>query len=228
MSGEHQDAATEPIGSVLNRYAAQQIAGLQHAYLRGDPGARSRLAQLRRCDPVDDEQLLQAWEAAFEDPPVALIGAGDAPSMPERALVSALHLYAVHQQSKSARMHVGGVGLGAAIKRLANPGDAASQEKPVMRRYHALSTATEFGEAMHHLRGLVSRFRAEDIPLDYARLATDLFFLSMPATRTSVRLAWARDLVRPARAKNPSDPEAGDPASHGEAGETEPASLAET
>lgn len=202
---ERNETQAEPLWRVLGSYAAKQLGRLQGGYLSGASWAKADLAQLRNIDPTRDDRLLMAWEATFADPPAEFVGRGDDPSTSERVLVSTMHLYAVHQQSKTEPMHVNGVGLGTAIRRLSNPADAESREKPVMRRYHALTTATELPEMLHHLRGLVSQMRAAGVALDYARLATDLFFLSHEKTRTRVRLAWARELVRSAKKNSEED-----------------------
>lgn len=184
---------------ILRQYAGAQVQRLQNGYLRESPDAKAGLALLRKVDPTRDDRLLLAWEATFHDPPGELIGHGDRTSLSERVLVTTMHLYAIHQQSKSEPMHVNGTGLGSAIRHLANPNDAESRERPVMRRYHALTTATRFAETVQHLRGLVSQMRSSGVPLDYAQLALDLYLLDSERTRTRVRLAWARDLTRPTK-----------------------------
>lgn len=188
--------------ALISSYMDKKLHRLQQGYLRRTPTAKADLAMLRNIDPANDEQLVMAWESAFDDAPAQLMGRGDAPTATERVVVSGLHLYAVHQQSLAIPMHELGRGLGTAIRTLANPTDSDNREKPVMRRYHSLSSATEYAEIMHHLRGLVSQFRAAKIPLDYAQLTRDLYLLLNPETRTRVRLAWARDLTRKSR---PSD-----------------------
>ncbi|MGO1543348.1 MAG: type I-E CRISPR-associated protein Cse2/CasB [Gulosibacter sp.] len=188
--------------ALINSYMVKRLHRLQQTYLQRTATAKADLATLRSIDPTKDDRLVMAWEASFDDAPVELVGRGDAPTKAERVVVSGLHLYAVHQQSLAVPMHELGRGLGTAIRALANPSDSESREKPVMRRYHALSTATEYSEIMHHLRGLVSQFRSSKIPLDYAKLTTDLYFLLNPETRTRVRLAWARDLARKSKAED--------------------------
>lgn len=195
MSGA-EDTKHEPVWKVLRGYASHQLKRLQGGYLRGASASKADLALLRKTDPSQDDRLLLAWEAVFRDPPERLLGRGDSLTEAERALGTALHLYALHQQSRGEPMHVDGMGLGKAIRRLANPSDAESRERPVMRRYHSLTTATDLPEATQHLRGLVRQMRSEGIPLDYAQLTVDLFQIQRDNTRTSVRLRWARDLTR--------------------------------
>lgn len=188
---------------MLKRYAGEQVGRLQTGYLRGTAQSKADLALLRKVDPAQDDRLLLAWEATFQDPPAELMGRGDTPEPTERVLVTALHLFAIHQQSKAEPMHVSGIGLGAAIRQLTNPNDAESRTAPVMRRYHALTTATGLGETTQHLRGLVSQLREKGAPLDYAQLALDLLLLDSERTRSGVRLRWARDLTR--AAQNPEE-----------------------
>lgn len=213
MTGRNEDRRA-PDSRVLEDYAAKQLQRLQRGYLRQDSAAKADLAQLRRADPARDEQLLSVWAIAFADAPEELVSdetsfSDDEELSPaERAWVSALCLYATHQQSKAEPMHVRGVGLGKAIRHLVNPVDADSREKPVMRRYHALTTANEMPELLHHLRGLVSLMRAEGVALDYVRLALDLYFLAFDSARTRVRLGWARDLTRSTRQQSADDTDA--------------------
>lgn len=206
MSDSSPPRGEEHVWETLERYTGGRVTGLQKQYLSDSPAAKAALAQLRRCDPASDEGVLEAWEIAFSGAPSELIGRGDAPTRAERALATALHLYALHQQSKQDPMHAAGKGLGSAIRKLASPEDPDSRERPVMRRYHALTTATERTEVLHHLRGLIRQLRDAGIPIDYARLASDLYFLSSPGSRTRVRLAWARDLTRRPRDES-TDPE---------------------
>ena len=193
---EKPESDREPRPRNAQGYAGQVVSQLQGTYQSGVPSARATMAQLRRLDPATDEGVLEAMSIAFTDPPEEILGRGDNASREEIAVASALVLYSIHQQSKSQPMHVPGVGLGAAVRRLANPGDADSREKPVMRRFQSLNTATDIKEILYHLRGLVQQFRANDVPLDYSRLTRDLLRLQQPRSVTSVRLGWARDLSR--------------------------------
>lgn len=187
---------TGGVGAQIRAHVTGHVGQLQSRYLAKDPRARAVLAELRRASPSSDQGTLQALTLGFKDVPESLIGQGDEPTRAEKAIATALSLYAVHQQSLTEGAHRSGQGLGKAVRSLANPADAESREKPVMRRFNALATAANTNEALHHLRGLVQQFRAEKIPLDYGQLAEDLYWLQGPAGRTRVRLRWARDLAR--------------------------------
>ncbi len=180
----------------LRSHVAKHVSQMQKRYLAKDPRARATLAELRRANPSSDEGILRALTIGFQEVPASLVGYGDKPSRAESAIAISLILYATHQQSLSEVAHQAGWGLGRAVRKLANPSEGDTREKPVMRRFNALATSTSLDEATVHLRGLITQFRNEKIPLDYGRLAEDLYWLQSPQSRTRVRLGWARDLAR--------------------------------
>ena len=45
----------------------------------------------------------------------------------------------------------------------------------------------------HDMRGMIQMLRAKDIPLDYPRLASDLYELQFLDRAPAVRLNWGRD-----------------------------------
>lgn len=196
--GEHDGWRRLP-RTELGRFVSRRAAELQRAYLDGSPAAKGALARLRRTVGRPSGADPAAWEVVYVDFPEDLVGHGDAPSREEVAAHEALGLLAVHLQSAGQPVHVPGVGLGQAVRRLASPSDGASREKPVMRRFQALGTAEVLDEALHHARGLVQQFRhppgsTVPIGLDYGLLAEDLVDLQQPRRRDAVRLRWARDL----------------------------------
>lgn len=154
-------------------------------------GTTAILARLRRAvgkPPGWDPDL---WELTLSDVPGRVVS--DAPTNQERAVHTALTLYAVHQQSRPEPMHVRGHGLGRAVRSLAS---ATQAESAVRRRFDAAATATTFEEAVHHLRGLITQLRAHRVPLDYGQLADDLHQLQDPRRADAVRLRWGRQYYR--------------------------------
>lgn len=127
---------------------------------------------------------------------------GDDPTREEVAVHVALTLYAVNQQSRDSGAHRPGIGLGHAVSRLerARGGSPADQDEgkvsPVRRRFDAVVTASSIGELTHHLRGLVTLMRAEDIGLDYGLLADDLVQFQQAGGQDAVRRRWGRQLYR--------------------------------
>lgn len=183
-------------------HVRRKLSWLQEAYCdqrhREHSPATATLARLRRGVGKEPGDLPELWEITFDGLPNP---AGEPDRDPERtvdspllrlerAVYTALTLYAVHQQSKSARMHqAGGNGLGAAVRLLA----WRTNENAVRRRFEALGTADSLAEAVNHARGLITQLRGEEIPLDYGRLADDLQRLQDRRYAPAVRRRWGRD-----------------------------------
>ena len=157
---------------------------------------KAQLAKLRHGlgrKPGDDPEL---WAALFEDLPEALEGGGDGPSSVEIAVYAALTLYAVHQQGKdpvTEPMHEEGCRMGNAIAKLAVKEHDENTFEAIRKRFNKVATSSDINELAWHLRGIVQLLRRESIPLDYAKLASDLYRYQNPEYVSSVRLRWGRD-----------------------------------
>ena len=160
--------------------------GLQNRYLHNEAQARGELAALRSAVAREPGEVPDTWELTQVEVPD---NAGDAPTREEIAVHTAMTLYAVHQQSRTAPMFRPGVGLGRAARELVG----RDEENPsAQKRFNALVTSTTVAELRHHLRGFVSQLRARDIALDHAMLADDITRFQRPNGAKQVRLAWAR------------------------------------
>ena len=161
-------------------------SGLQNRYLHNEAQARGQMAALRGAIAREPGEVPEVWELTQVKVPD---NAGDAPTPEEIAVHTAMTLYAVHQQSRTAPMFRPGVGLGRAARELVG----RDEENPsAQRRFNALVTSTTVAELRHHLRGFVSQLRARDIALDHAMLADDITRFQRPNGAKQVRLAWAR------------------------------------
>lgn len=164
----------------------------RHLYLSRERSATvATLARLRAGlgrEPGDDPTL---WSVTLDGAPGE--PRGDEPTCEERAVYTALTLYATHQQARDQAMHTAGAGLGQAVARLdrARPG-AGEGVSPVRRRFDAAVTSVTLTELSQHLRGLVSQMRGESIGLDYGMLADDLFQFQLPGWAPTVRRRWGR------------------------------------
>lgn len=181
--------ALRDLGAVVD----QRVRNLQRMYIANTSSpARALLAQLRNAVGSEPGAVPAVWDLTVG----ALPGPDrptDDPTREENAAHAALTLYAYHQQSRTDPMHVRGVGLGTAVRRLAA---ATGNEVAVRRRFDAVATATSFAETTHHLRGLVTQLRGARLPLDYGLLADDLVTLQTPDRADRVRLRWAREYYR--------------------------------
>lgn len=185
----------------LATFVSSRVEPLQAEYLRDNRTGRadSRLARLRRAVTTAPGEDPAVWELTLDGVPFA--SRTDEPSPSERAVHTALTLYAVHQQSQRVRVHQRGWSLGRAVRALVASRDAlgdAEREGAVRRRFDALISATSYDEIAYQLRGLVQQFRSADppIPLDYGRLAEDLDALQSRQRAPGVLLRWGRDYHR--------------------------------
>ena len=152
---------------------------------------RAELAKLRRGIGHEPGELPDLWGSLLQGMPASFYGT-NGPSHEEWAVYLALTLYALHQQSNdTVCVSQLGCTLGRAVR-------------SILRRFNALATAEEITEISHHLRGMIQLLRAakpDSIPLDYPRLAVDLYGLQCDAPQlaqlpANIRLRWGQDLYR--------------------------------
>lgn len=196
----------DPRVTAIEERVGDIVSNLQEQYVRSDPTPYSRrvLAELRRAvgKPVEDCLDLLVYVADPKAPTAPGSPADDDPTPSERAGLAALSLYALHQQSKSVRMHRDrdDFGFGGACGYIKGP--AGAENPGVVRRFRALSTSSSLEELTHHARGLVQLMRRVDVGFDYGRFAADLLLFQIPERRDGVLLRWGRDFYR---AQHPSD-----------------------
>lgn len=159
---------------------------------------KAHLANLRRGIGKTPGDMPELWGLLFGDIPEELLSRNGEPTREEWAIYTALTLYALHQQGRNLReknMHAkhDEGRLGCAVGRLVRDED---DRERVARRFNAFATASDMQEAAHHLRGLVQLLRGEDIPLDYVRLAGELYRFQSPNDAPGVRLGWGQDFYR--------------------------------
>ncbi len=201
------DANASKPDAAVQRYVSQRVAKLQGMLLSdaGHSAAARTLAELRRAVSSAPGADPSIWVIEFEEMPTCLRGTLNEPSAGEWAVHGALTLFAVHQQSQRTSMHqVGapyslGASVRAFVKRRVEKKDSAyadTEDGRLPTRFAALVTAVSMGERMHYLRQIVQLLRGESIPLDYGRLARDLYDLQNPYRADAVRLAWGRAYTR--------------------------------
>lgn len=191
---------TEGSEKSIASFVHARITSIQSDYLSPDrkPRGARRLATLRHALAMPIGSSADAWPLEFEGLPLELVGRGSEPSPGESAVHYALSLYAHHQQGKTSPMYVGGKEnrLGSAVRTLVRKErDRYSnlEDGEMPRRFKALITAESVEEAVHYARQLVQQLRSAGIPVDYAKLAAQLYNLQNPYRANAVRLAWGRE-----------------------------------
>ncbi|MER6152200.1 type I-E CRISPR-associated protein Cse2/CasB [Streptomyces hirsutus] len=200
--------ASVPVYQRVADLAAAHIAPWQEGYLQDRSQAVAALARLRRGAGRAAGELPDLWSLIDTDPLHGTGGEANAHASPEPArrlsereliraedaLHAALTLWAFHQQSRGAPMHrrhtrERPAGLGAAVRRLM-PADGV--DEPVRKRLVRAGSAPDLVTLTQRLRDLVALLRREDVPLDYALLAGQLYVWQWPDGPAAVRRRWGR------------------------------------
>lgn len=181
---------------MLEAYMARQLYRLANDANEGR--VRAQLANLRRGIGRKPGDLPELWGLLFAEMSEEMMSRSGEPTREEWAIYTALTLYAQHQQGKNIReksMHCreDAGRLGYAISRLVS---SEEERERIARRFNAFATAKDMQEVAYYLRGLIQLLRAEDIPLDYVRLARDLYEFQSPIFAPGVRLRWGQDFYR--------------------------------
>ncbi|MFD8799943.1 type I-E CRISPR-associated protein Cse2/CasB [Streptomyces atroolivaceus] len=190
--------ATTPREQVA-RLAAQHLAPLQRGYLADQSREVAALARLRRGAGREAGQLPDLW-SLIDTGPLHVTPDGARPLSEndlvraEDALHVALTLWALHQQSRPTGMHQTDRrnerrGLGTAVRRMMRPGEI---DEPLRKRLVRAGTAPDLASLAQRLRDIVVLLRREDIPLDYALLAGQLYTWQRPGGADTVRREWGR------------------------------------
>lgn len=176
----------------IRGYVTAEVSRLQKGYLTGSSRSRADISHLRRSigKPLgsDPTILPLVVDAA------AVESTLDVPTYAENAILGALSLYALHQQSQTRGMHVEGIRFGSALSHIRI--DGGNERQGVVRRFDGVMTASTLPETLRKARGLVQLLKQAEQPLDYGLFAEDLYRLQSPYSAAGVRLRWGRDFYR--------------------------------
>ena len=175
------------VESKLNEYSRNANEGY----------VRAHLAQLRRGIGRIPGDAPEIWGILFADMPEEMMSRNDKPTKEEWAVYTALTLYALHQQGNDIQkenMYRQNFRLGLSVAGLVK--DEKKDRERIAGRFNAFATANDMQEAAYYLRGLIQLLRAANIPLDYVRLAQELYRFQDPDEAPKVRLAWGQDFYR--------------------------------
>lgn len=167
--------------------------------LENEPLKRATLANLRNSvnKPLVDN--MEAFAFIFENLPEEFLGKGTEFNIREKAIITSLQLYALHQQgiSESVLLDEGenkwenmGYSL-SALREVEDP-------KSIDRRFNAMITASTYEEFVHYLRQMISLLKSKkksQVKVNYARLASDLGDF-LWGKQESIRLKWSRNYYR--------------------------------
>lgn len=204
--------AAVPVHQRVAELAAAHIGSWQEGYLKDRSPAVAALARLRRGAGREAGETPDLWNLIDTDP-LHTPAAGTWPLSEqelvrsENALHAALTLWAFHQQSRGTPMHrrhtrERPAGLGAAVRRLMSTDGV---DEPVRKRLVRAGTAPDLVTLTQRLRDIVTLLRRDDIPLDYALLAGQLYLWQWPDGPAAVRRRWGRSFHEQRRPRPASD-----------------------
>ncbi|MEU3654814.1 type I-E CRISPR-associated protein Cse2/CasB [Streptomyces sp. NPDC032161] len=205
-----------PIRALVEQATRSYIINLQPRYLRDESSAVAELARLRRGAGKRAHAVKDLWGMDSLDNLVVLLAElADPPRQKEaekaeEAVFLASTLWALHQQSRREKgMHADRHNLGGAVRALIRQramGGTDEEESALLKRLVRVGTAESFDSAAVRLREIVLLLRSapDPLPLDYARLAGQLYRWQHRPDRPGVQREWGREfhLAAVPRGKN--------------------------
>lgn len=158
------------------------------------PSTKATLSNLRNSigRPISDK--VKSLQIIFEYMPKELLSNSFEMTKEEKAILTTLELYAIHQQSNTESVNGINEGnwnnIGYSFKSLRTEGEAGNS---IDKRFNALVTSATFDELAYHLRQMVKllKSKSKNTKVDYPSLAGDLYnFLWENDER--IRLNWER------------------------------------
>ncbi|MDD7363427.1 MAG: type I-E CRISPR-associated protein Cse2/CasB [Peptoniphilus sp.] len=159
----------------------------------GTPAGKANLAHLRNSIGRPLSRTVALWPLIYSYMPDYFLDDRGFTTYEERAILTTLGLYALHQQGNNESVNERNKRtIGRALKALRVEEDTQA----VDRRFNALVTSETFEELSHYLRQMIGLLRSKtEAKVDYAKLAEDLYWFQR-GYRERMRLSWARDYYR--------------------------------
>lgn len=154
---------------------------------------KAMLANLRNSIGRPISHTMSIWPLIFEDMPGSFLGKNGTLTYEERAIITTLQLFALHQQGKTESMVLAGENeraknIGYSLSFLRMEDSSLSTD----RRFNAMITSGTFEELEHHLRQMIKLLKAKtSAKINYPKLAEDLFWFQR-GYEENIRLSWAR------------------------------------
>lgn len=159
---------------------------------------RALLANIRNSINKSSSNNLDALAFVFNNMPEEYIGFGKELSDYEQAILTAIQMYALHQQSNE--KSVLKIEYNEGEKRQ-NLGDAlstlrGSDNKSIDRRFNAMILSSNYLQLQNHLRQFIKLLKAKsDAKVDYASVADDLFWF-LKNQKDGVKIKWSRSYYK--------------------------------
>lgn len=159
---------------------------------------RALFANIRNSINKSSSNNLDALAFVFNNMPEEYIGFGKELNDYEQAILTAIQMYALHQQANE--KSVLKIEYNEGEKRQ-NLGDAlstlrGSDNKSIDRRFNAMILSSNFVQLQNHLRQFIKLLKAKsDVKVDYAGVADDLFWF-LKNQKDGVKIKWSRSYYK--------------------------------
>lgn len=179
--------------NAVGEYVSRRIFMLTGDLNAGE--SKGWLAQLRRGIGKKPGELPELWGIFLQTLPEELMGKGNEPSRAEWAIYTALTLFALHQQGHAESMNLPGKenSLGCSAKKLVHTDE---EEERVRVKLSMVAQSDDMVELAYRLKTLIRLFSTDNVRLDYADLAKDLFRFQSGKDIDKIRLKWGQDFYR--------------------------------
>lgn len=167
---------------------------------RDKPSTKAIFANIRNSINKDSSVNMDALAFVFQNIPEEFLGFNKNLNDYEKAILTAVQMYALHQQAKADSVLKINYEEG---ERRQNLGDALKtardkedDTKALDRRFNAMITSSNFEELSHHLRQMIKLLKAKsDAKVDYASLADDLYWF-LKNQREGLKIKWSRSYYK--------------------------------
>lgn len=167
---------------------------------RDKPSTKAIFANIRNSINKDSSVNMDALAFVFQNIPEEFLGYNKNLNDYEKAILTAVQMYALHQQANTNTVLKLDYEDG---ERRQNLGDALAtmrknedDSKAIDRRFNAMITSSNFDELSHHLRQMIKLLKAKsDAKVDYASLADDLYWF-LKNQREGLKIKWSRSYYK--------------------------------
>lgn len=160
---------------------------------RDTPTTKALLAQLRNSI-VSNNINVRSLECLFSNIPEEQLGSGGELNNYERAILVAVQMYALHQQSRSdsvLTLDNKKQNLGDSLRAL-----RSEDSKSIDRRFNIMITSRNFNQLQNQLRQFIKLLKARtDTKVNYAKLAEDLYWF-LRGSKDNLKIAWTRSYYK--------------------------------
>lgn len=155
---------------------------------------KALLANIRNSVDKDMSDNIETMAYIFSNVPEDYLGHNDELSHMEVATITAVQLYAIHQQGNTLSVYENRddkLNIGDALSTL-----RGGESESIDRRFNVMITSSNFKELKHHLRQLIKILKTKsDAKVDYAKLAADLYCY-LAGNKDGVKLSWSRSYYK--------------------------------